>query len=178
MTLRTKLEILASLIFLVVVWHLATPKRDAVGMTTIAATAPELKGIDKQDIIPPKVPVYTQPAKQKLQLPLAVQDDQNKYVLASSKLPNDTHTHTVTTVIDQQTGAVQTYDRRDPYPWLAAEQNGSLWMGYGIKNGGSRVGIVMVTEELAQVKALHLGAAASVSTDGGVFAGLGVAYRW
>ncbi|HEY6019807.1 MAG TPA: hypothetical protein VIY48_07850 [Candidatus Paceibacterota bacterium] len=178
MELRTKAEIAAVMAFCVVLWQVSRPKTEPTGTTTSATTAPELKGADKQDITPPKVPVYTLPAKQKLQLPPDVQDDPNKYVLASSKLPNDTHTHTVTTVIDQKTGQAQTYDRRDPYPWLAAEQSGSLWVGYGIKNGGYKVWQAVIQEDVFQVKAVHFGITATLASDGTAFAGIGASVKW
>lgn len=178
MDLRTKAEIAAVIAFCVILWQVSRPKTEPAGTTTSVTTASELKGVDKQDINPPKVPVYTKPAKQKLNLPQDVQDDPSKYVLASSKLPNDTHTHTVTTVIDENTGQVKTYDRRDPYPLISAEQSGSMWVGYGIKNGGVKMLQAVIQEDLFQIKVVHFGAMASLSSDGIVFAGIGASMKW
>lgn len=149
-----------------------------VDTTVLAKPAPELKHAPRQDIAPPKVAVYTPPAKKKLGLPTSVQDDPNKYVLDSAKLPSDTHPHTVTTVIDAKTGDVQTYDRRDPLPLLAAEQTGELRLDYGIKNGFIKVARLSLREDLLQVKAFHAGINASLDADGQYFIGVGVGWRW
>lgn len=175
---KNKLGMLVAVILAGFAWWFFTPKHAPVGSTVIAKQAPELKDQPKQDIKPPKISVFTPAAKKKLALPAIVQDDPNKYVIGSAKLPKDTHPHTITTVIDEKTGGVQTYDRRDPLPWLAAERTGEVWVGYGITNGGIKVGMVSVSDELVQVKALHFGVNASLTTNGSVFAGAGVGYRW
>jgi hypothetical protein len=172
------LWLLAGLVVLALAWNYLKPKPAPVGSTVVAKPAPELRTVPKQTIAPPKVSVYTPPAKKKLDLPAAVQDDPNKYVLGSAKLPSDTHPHTITTVIDAKTGEVQTYDRRDPLPWLAAEQTGEIRIDYGFKNGLVKVGRLSLREDLLQVKALHAGINAAVDTDGARFAGAGVGYRW
>lgn len=146
-------------------WHPAEPDK-------------RLSTVPKVDITPPKVPVYTAPAKRKLNLPDEIKDDPNKYVLTSARLPKDTHPQTVTTVIDKQTGEVQTLFRQEPHPWLAVEQTGELRLDYGIKNGFARVGRITLREDLLQVKALHLGVHATLDTDGAWFAGAGVGWRW
>lgn len=160
------------------VWHFFTTHPPPVGSVVPATQAPELKRAPKQDIAPAKVSVYTPPAKKKLNLPTDIQDDPNKYVLGSAKLPSDTRPHTITTVIDSTTGEVQTFDRRDPLPWLAAEQTGEVRVDYGLKGGTARVWRVTLREDLLQVKALHAGINASVDTDAAWFAGVGIGYRW
>lgn len=170
--------LLVALFVLAAAWWYFTPRPAPVGSTVLAKPAPELKGEKKQDITPPKVAVYAPAAKKRLDLPAAVQDDPSKYVLGSAKLPADHHPHTVTAVIDAQTGEVQTYDRRDPLPWLAAEQTGEIRIDVGIKNGLVKVGRLSLREDLLQVKALHAGVNATVDTDGAWFAGAGIGYRW
>lgn len=149
-------------------------------VSTWQPVAPDkrLHTVLKQDITPPKVPVYTAPAKKKLNLPPAIHDDPNKYVLTSTKLPNDTHPHTVTTVIDARSGEVQTITRREPLPWLAAEQTGELRLDVGIKRGLVRVGRLTLREDLLQVKAFHAGINTSLDSDGAWFAGAGIGWRW
>jgi hypothetical protein len=176
--LQHYIELLIGLVILALVWWYYTPKPPPVGDTVLATPAKELKGQPKQDITPPKVPVYTPPMKKALGLPVDVQDDPKKYVLGSAKLPKDTHQHTVTTVIDAKTGEVQTYDRRDPLPWLAAEQTGEIRIDYGFKNGLVKVGRLSLREDMLQVKATHAGINAAVDTDGAWFVGAGVGYRW
>ena len=170
--------LLIGLVVLALAWNYFRSKPAPVGTTIVATPAAELKNQPKQDIAPPKVSVYTAPAKKKLNLPADVQDDPNKYVLGSAKLPADTHPHTITTVIDAKTGEVQTYDRRDPLPWLAAEQTGEIRIDYGYKSGLVKVGRLSLREDLLQVKALHAGVNVAVDTDGAWFAGAGIGYRW
>jgi hypothetical protein len=163
---------------LALAWWKFTPKPAPVGTTVIAKTAPELHNAPQQGIALPNVRVYTPPAKKALSLPTDVQDDPSKYVLGSAKLPGDTHPHTVTTVIDAKTGTVQTFDRREPLPTLAAEQHGEVRIDYGFKNNLVKVGRLSLREDLLQVKALHAGINAAVDTDGAWFAGAGIGYRW
>lgn len=149
-----------------------------VGTTVPATPAKELQNVPRQDIALPKVPVYTPPAKKKLDLPMDVQDDPNKYVLGSAKLPADTHPHTITTVIDYKTGSVQTFDRRDALSWLAAEQTGEIRLEYGFKNGFTKMARLSLREDLVQIKAFHFGLNAAVDGDRDWFVGVGIGYRW
>lgn len=143
-----------------------------------AQPSPQVEAVPKQDIHPPIVKVYTPKAKQKLQLPEEIQTDPNLYVLQSTRLPNDTHPATVTTLIDQTTGEVQTYVRREPLPWFAFEHSGEARIDVGVKSGTGTVGRLTVRQDLLQVKALHFGVIANLDTDGTIFAGGGVGYRW
>lgn len=175
---KPHLILLAGLVVLATSWQTFRDKPAPVGSTVVAKPAAELRGAQHQDITPPKVPVYAPPVKKKLGLPPVVQDDPNKYVLDSVKLPNDTHPHTVTTVIDATTGEVQTFDRRDPLPWFKPEQTGEVRIDYGIKNGMGTVARLTFREDLLQVKALHAGIHATLDTDGQYFIGGGVGWRW
>lgn len=176
--LQHYVELAAGLVALALAWWYFTPKPAPVGSTVIAKPAPELRGQPTQDITPPKVKVYTLPAKKALGLSADVHDYPNKYVLGSARLPSDTHPHNVTTVIDAKTGAVQTYDTREPLPWLAAEQHGEIRLDYGFKNAGVKVGRISLSEDLLQVKALHAGINVAVDTDGTFFVGAGVGWQW
>jgi hypothetical protein len=178
LTLRTKLEIAASLIFLAVLWWVATPKPAPVGRWNTAKTAPQVATTPTQQLQCRPVVVYLPSAKPALDMPPDVQADKHKYVLAANQVKPDLHRQTLTTIYDENTGQTETLYRREPYPLLAAEQTGEVWVGYGVKNGGGRIGLLSVTEELLQVKALHFGLSGSVSTDGSVFAGVGAGYRW
>jgi hypothetical protein len=147
-------------------WHPAEPDK-------------RLSDVPRVDITPPKVPVYTAPAKRKLKLPDEIKDDPNKYVLTSARLPKDTHPQTVTTVIDAQTGEVQTLYRSEPHPWLAVEQTGELRVDYGIKSwSGLRVVRLSLREDVLQIKSFHAGINASIDSDGAWFVGVGVGWKW
>lgn len=155
-----------------------TPAPEPVNEWKPATPDRTLNNVPKVDIAPKKVRVYSASAKTKLKLPPAVQDDPHTHVLGSARLPKDTHPQTVVTTINEQTGEVQTYTRREPLPWLAVEQTGELRLGYGIKNGMARAVRLTLREDLLQVKALHAGINASIDTDGQYFAGVGVGWRW
>lgn len=178
MTLRTKIEVLVALLAAGIIWYYATPKLSPVQQWQPAKVAPQIALVHKQDIVPPKVSVYMPVAKRKLDLPAVVQEDPHSYVLDSVRLPSDRHPQTVTTLIDEQTGQTETLVRREPLPWLAAEQTGEARVDIGIKNGMARVGRLTLREDLLQVKALHAGLNASIDTDGQFFAGAGIGYRW
>jgi hypothetical protein len=178
LSLRTKFEIAASLIFCAVIWWVATPKPAPVDQWQPAKQSSQVVAVPHETLTCKPVVVYAQPAKQKLDMPPAIQAEKDKYVLSSSNVTPDLHPQTLTTIYDSTTGQTDILVRRDPYPWLATEQTGEVWVGYGVKNGGSRIGLLSITEELLQVKALHFGVAGSVSTDGSIFAGVGAGYRW
>lgn len=178
LSMRTKAEIAVCLVFFVVVWYEATPRPAPVNQWQPAKPAGQVAEVPKTALSCKPVVVYAQAAKGKLDLPPSLQADKDKYVLSADQVRPDLHPQTLTTIYDASTGQTDTLYRRDPYPWLAAEQTGEVWVGYGVKNGGGRVGMMSVTEELVQIKALHFGVSGSVSTDGSVFAGLGAGFRW
>lgn len=139
---------------------------------------PVLRGIPTQDITPPKVKVYAPAAKKKLKLPDPIQEDPHTYVLTSARLTKDTHPQTVTTLINDQTGEVQTITRREPLPWLALEKTGELRLDYGLKRGLDRVARLSYREDFIQVKAFHAGITAAIDSDGEYFIGVGVGWKW
>ncbi|HQS59714.1 MAG: hypothetical protein B7Y56_02950 [Gallionellales bacterium 35-53-114] len=145
---------------------------------TPAQPAPQVAAIPKQTIKPPVVKVYAHRAKQKLNLPEEIHTDPNLYVLQSTRLPNDTHPATVTTLIDQHTGQVQTIVRREPLPWFATEHTGEARIDVGIKSTTGTIARLTLREDLLQVKALHAGINASLDTDGQLFAGIGIGFKW
>jgi hypothetical protein len=174
--LQHYVELAICLVVLALVWWHFTPKPAPVGTTIAAQPSPDLKGQPKQDITPPKVEVYTPPAKVKLGLPANVQSNSSMYVLGSAKLPADTQPHTITSVIDEDTGEVQTFDRRDPLPWLAAERSGYIQLGGGVKTGVGRIGRAAGAYELVRMKALQAGFDGTLDTDGQAYAGFRFRY--
>lgn len=166
------------LIVAMVLWYETKPTPAPVGDWQTAKHAPQVAAVPKTAITPPKVEVYTAPAKKKLDLPAAVQQDTHAHVVAATRVAADDHPETVTTLLDDQTGAETTLVRREPLPWIAAEQRGELRLDYGMKNGARKVGRLSFQEDLVEVKALHAGVNANLDTDGQFFVGGGVAYKW
>lgn len=171
-------EFFGFLLAAVALWFTLKPHPAPIGTTILAKPAQELQNKPKVELHPEKVQAYTAPVKKNLGLPADVQDDPNKYVLGSARLPADTHPHTITTVIDSKNGSVQTFDRRDPLPWLSAEQTGEIRIDYGFKNNLAKVARLTLREDLFQVKAFHLSFNASIDGDRAWFAGVGIGYRW
>lgn len=159
-----------------------------VGTTVIATPAPEVKNVPKVGVtIKPPVKVYKGGAslKKEIGLPAEVVQSDTQQIIASSKIDAaDDHPHTVTTVIDTETGESQTYVRTDPLPWLAWDDRGGIGMYAGIKNGASTIRL-QARQGIFSVKAMHIGLVASIDqpvvstpTLPEYFIGIGVEYRW
>jgi len=178
MQTRTKLELATICTFLAALWYTALPDQPDTNQTTRPEIADELHGADKTTIAPPGVPVYKPPVKRELGLPADVVADKNKHVAGAVKIPSDTHPHTVTAVIDAKTGEIEIFDRRDPLPWLAAEQTGYVRLSYGVRTGTGAVTRLAVSENLVSIKALRFGVDGSLDSDGQGYAGAHVEYHW
>lgn len=139
-----------------------------------------LADIPTETIKPPDcaVVVAKPGAKKKLDLPPEVQADPKKHVTTAVIIQPDERPQSVSAIFNEATGTTDILTQRLAYPWLAIEQRGQLWAGYGLKLNGERAWRILMREDLLQLKALHLGAHASIDTGGQWFAGVGVGYRW
>lgn len=141
-------------------WYTQPPEIPA-GITVEATVAEEVKHEAPVEIIkPPQVKAYKAAVKRSLKLPENITNDKEQHVIASSKTANDERPHTITTVINQHTGEVQTFDRADPLPWFDVKTKSEIGVFYGMKSGEPTVRIEG-RQELLQVKAVHMGATAS-----------------
>lgn len=175
-------RILIALAFVGAVWlyFAALPLPAPAGVHLPAAPAPELAGLAPQPLRIELVKVFAPEAKKKLKLPKAVQQDAGKHVVASTRTPADERSHTVTTVLDAATGEFASYDRAEALPWVAVATKSQVGAFYGFKNGEPTLR-VQAQQELLQLKALRLGATASVDVNrDGVdsFVGVGAWARW
>lgn len=183
MNIPYKLAAAATLACLLAVlwWHFR-PHPAPVSVPVIAQAAKVVSGVGRQTVTLP-LKVYKPEAKQRLKLPQAVQADPAQHVAAASTVKPDTHPHTVSTVVDEKTGEVTTYDTRDPLPWLAVDSHGEAGVAYGIRDGQPTVRLE-VRQNLLDLKALKLGVQASAdqpvsgSLSPSYFVGIGVSYRW
>lgn len=152
-----------------------------VGVAVEARSASEVRKEETVAVaIVKPVRAYRPAVKRSLNLPEAVAGDKNQHVIASSQTAADERPHTVSTVINQQTGEVQTFDRADPLPWLAVNTKSELGVFVGMKSGEQAIRIEG-RQELLQVKALHFGAIASTDIMRGgtdAFIGAGLWARW
>lgn len=153
-----------------------------VGEAVVARPSPELKGVATETIPCAPVQAYAAPAKKKLALPAAVQDNPNQHVTASVKLQADLYPHRITSVLDIETGKTTTYDQRLALPWLALDTSGEAGISYG-QRGGDRVVRLEARQSVADIKAVRIGAVASFDQpiSGGrsdAYIGVGAWYRW
>lgn len=174
---------LALIVACVMLWSSFTPSPAPVSQWQPAKVAPVVDAVPTVQIEIPKVTVFSAPAKAKLKLPDAIVQNPDAHVIAATQVKPDLHPQTVVTVINSATGESETITRRDPYPWAAATQSGELRLDYGYKfdhfaSGGKMIAKLTLREDLLQLKALHIGATASLESDGTMFAGVGLGYRW
>jgi hypothetical protein len=156
-----------------------------VGSDSVIATpSPVLR---RAPVVPVsiKAPVrtYQGATKTNLKLPAAVITDPQQQVIAASQVRADLRPQTVSTVINTETGKVETFVKTDPYPWLAWEPRGEARVAYGYKFDARRhdvkpVARLQVGYDVVRVKALTIGVTATLDSDRDVFLGVGVAYRW
>ena len=172
---------LASLFLGIVIdaW-LATRSTDGAGQWQPAKPDPRIADTGTETVKPKDCTVIVRKpaAKQALDLPEPIKADPAKHVTAAVIIPPDEHPQSVVSLFDSATGQTETLTQRMEHPWLATEQRGQVWVGYGLAEGGRRAGRILLREDLLQVKALHLGGMASIDTGGQWFAGVGVAWRW
>ncbi|CAB4172710.1 hypothetical protein UFOVP1470_32 [uncultured Caudovirales phage] len=153
-------------------WHWYTQLPQAtVGVSVPAAAAPEVKRLPVIEIeIKKPVKVYSggEKTKKKLDLPDVIVMDVSQSVLASTKVQADDHSHTVTTVINSETGKTETFDRRDPLPWIAFTTKGDVMLSAGLNMSGDQVGMVQARQGILRIKSVTLGVVGQSSvTNGG-----------
>jgi hypothetical protein len=137
-------------------------------------TAPAIANVKTETVPIKSIVAYTAPAKRKLDLPKAVQDNPNDHVTSATVVTGDARDKIVTAVIDAE-GNTMMYVQPQPLPWFAREKTTEFSLNYGYKRDAvqpvTRFG---VTADLLQIKALHAGINASADSDGAWFAGVGI----
>ena len=154
------------------------PEPAPTGVHLPAKPAPQVAREIKTEIaLKSPVKVYRPEVKRKLKLPDAIQQNADQHVIASSRTVADERPHTITTVIDASTGEATTFDRTEPLPWLGVSTKTEIGAFYGVKNGVP-TWRVQAQQELLQVKAVRIGATATLDSDGETFVGVGAWARW
>jgi len=177
MNIRVILEAIGTLLIAGLAWAVLH-KPVQPNNTQTAQTSPELAGVSKTEITPPKVIVYVPESKKKLNLSADIQNDDKKSVFDSSQIPESDHSTTVTTLIDEDTGKPVTVYSENPLPWLAATRYKYIKISYGMKNAGVMVGRLEFTDDLFQVKAIHFGINATLDTDSDYFIGAAISFKF
>lgn len=176
---------IAILIIFYAVHHLLTKDHANAAAPVVVATPAKVVAYEpKQEVIikkPIKVYKHGQAIKSRIELPDSVIQDPTIEVLSAVEVKQDDHPHTVTTVINTETGDTQTYTRTEPLPWLSFKNSGEAGVYLGMKNGTPAVRLDM-REDFLSVKSVNLGLRGSVdqSSNGqtDIFVGVGGAYRW
>lgn len=188
--MRTKLEILGTgaILFIIIAAgyivydHFAD--RPVGSESTIAKVAPAVaRQPTSTAVIKAPVKTYVGKTKANLKLPAAVQADDRQQVIAASQVKNELRPQTVSTVVNTETGEVQTFVKTDPYPWFAVETRGELKLAYGYKynhvmHDSAPVARLQVGYDVVRIKAFTVGVTATVDSDSTAFAGVGLTYRW
>jgi hypothetical protein len=147
-----------------------------------ATPAPELKRAPTKLVTPKKpIKVFTGETSAKLKLPADVIANPAENVIAATQVRGSDRPQTVTTTLNTDTGESRSFVKQDPLPWLAIETHGEVRLSYGYKyNRGvvDRVTRLGIGYDVLRVKALTAGVTGTVDSDGVVFAGVGVAYRF
>jgi hypothetical protein len=177
MSIRTILELIGAAIGAVILWF-GMQRPAPVIEPRKAEQAPEIAAVPSAEIHPAKVKVKGSSAKKKLNLPADVQANDALHVMDSAVLPPEDRDVTVTHLIDENTGETQTLVEEKPYPLIEAENDKTASFAIGVKNGGKTVVRLTLVDDLVQVKAVHFGAMATADSDGALFLGVGISYRW
>lgn len=146
-----------------------------------AVSAPEVKRAPREKaVIKRPVEYFAGDAKAKLRLPADV--GANEQVIASSRIEPSDRRQTVTTTLDTESGNVRNWAKHEPYPLFAVEPRGEARLSVGYRYDGNglvkTVARLSVNYDVLRVKAVTLGAAGSIDSDGRAFLGAGLAYRW
>ena len=143
----------------------------------LATPAPQVASIPTLTIHPAQVTVLAPKAKARLNLPVAVRDDPGQHVVAASRVDADLRPHTITSVLDADTGQVTTYDQAEPLPWLGITRRGEIGLAYGFRQG-QPMGRLYLHQGLLDLKALRISGIAHLDQDGQWYTGISLAYRY
>lgn len=145
--------------------------------------APAIASAEPQWIVPPRpVKTFKPEVKKALALPAAVQADDAKHVLQAARVSADDSPREVTAVLDERTGETELLVRELPRPWLDLTPRGEAGAYVGLLHGQPTLR-VQAWQQLAQIKALRLGAIAAVDVpleygSASAFIGVGARVTW
>lgn len=181
-----KIIVLVMLFIFAWMMHAWTPAPE-VGKTVKATPSVEVEGRKKIEVAiksPVKVFSGGSQLKKLVDLPPEVVQNDHQQVIASSKIEaEDDHPHTITTVIDTETGESQTYVRTDPLPLIDWDDHGRIGLYYGYKNGTAATRL-QAQQGLFRIKSVHVNMLASIDQSlntpvtQAYFVGIGAEYRW
>lgn len=165
-------------------WDVLSAPRPVGGDSVIATEAPAVRKVTtEQVVIKAPVKAFKGRTKANLKLPAAVQADPKQEVIAASQVKSALRPQTVSTVVNTETGKVETFVKTDPYPWLALETRGEIRLAHGYKwkvinPAAERVTRLQINYDVVRVKALTVGVTGTLDTDRDAFVGVGLSYKW
>lgn len=153
-----------------------------VGVPVEVGHAKEVAKVATEKIECTPIIVYKEAAKQKLNLPQSVQQDKAKVVVDATNVKPDIRSHTITTVLDTDTGETITYDTRNKLPMISIDTRGEAGLAYGYRSGEPTIRLE-ARQALFDIKAVKVGVIGSYDQPLGggepdAFIGVGAWYRW
>ena len=163
-------------------WVISRPPVDTT-VAVEAPVAPVIKKVKKRTTPVKSVKTFAPEAKANLKLPPAVIASETTFVTGATPVAPSERRVTVSSVLDTGTGETTLFTKPEPLPWFAVEARGEarVDVGYKMQKGAptpAPVARLSVTHNFVQVKGFHAGVNAAIDTDGEVFAGVGIGYRW
>lgn len=156
-------------------WYFSQTPAAPVGQWVQPRVAPPVAKVQQVLVTCPKtgIHVLADPAKRTLDLAPDIQANPHKHAAAAILIPADDRPVTAMALYDDQAGQIDMMYRREPYPFLAAEDKAYIGFLYGYKGnakngftGNVRAGRLEFGGDLLQIKSVHLGGQVSIDTDG------------
>ncbi len=174
---RITFEIIGAIIIAGVMYYVAALRNEPQPAKEVT-TPHVLDSVPTQEIKPAKVIVYAPAAKAKTKVPEPLKSDPGAFVIGSSTIPASNQPQIATSVFNFNTGETKTFISKEPEPLFQMEKKYEIRASYGMKTGSGMITRLSFSDDLMQIKAFHLGADASIDSDGEGFAGVHIAYRF
>ena len=166
-------------------WRQEVAQIAPVNVQVPATPAPEVAKTEqvRKPLKATSVKAYPASVKNALKLPQTALDNPVLEVIASTQVPADKRKQTITSLLNTETGEVETYARRDPLPWIAAQPSGQAGLFYLQRQHG-QVLQLSAQQSLVQIKGVHVGVKGSIEQpvtgpgETAWAAGVGVWVEW
>lgn len=128
------------------------------------------------------VVTFAPQAKKRLNLPKPIQSDPARHVTAATRIEVEADRPVeVTAVLDARTGETTLYENPIERPWLGLRTRGEAGVFFGVNEHGEQTIRLAARHEIAQIKALHVGAIGNIDItrdDTRGFVGVGAWASW
>lgn len=164
-------------VLLAVMWWNFSPHPAPVSTQVIATPSKAVSRVGTEILTMP-VKVYKPEAKKRLNLPKSLQMDSSQHVASATKVVADDHPHTISTLINDKTGEVTTYDTREPLPLFAVSSSRHYGAYIGALDGQQAIAVMARQEALhikgVTVEGIAIGAMSQSERIG--FVGVGISW--